>query len=102
VATIKKITNKGNSGQEYKEYRDWLKASWDAQSKENLDQLQKDIAEIIPIFSGISDNENTKHIYGKITLKKLIDFIQTNIAKEYHLGNAMGAIGIDSVHFIKE
>lgn len=102
IATIKKITNKGNSGQEYKEYRDWLKSSWDAQSKENLDQMQKDIAEIIPIFSGISDNKNTEHIYGKITLKKLIDFVQTNIAKKYNLGNAMGAIGIDSVRFIKE
>jgi len=99
IETIKRITSKGNGGQEYKEYRDWLKASWDSQSKENLDQIQKDIADIIPIFSGISDNENTKHIYGKITLKKLIDFIQTDITKAYHLGNVMGSIGIDSVKF---
>ncbi|MFA6080168.1 MAG: hypothetical protein WC753_01670 [Candidatus Gracilibacteria bacterium] len=99
IATIKKITQKGDKTLEYKE---WLKTSWDAQSKENLDQMQKDIAEIIPIFAGVSSNKNTENISGKITLKKLIDFIQIDIAKKYHLGNAMGAIGINSVKFIKE
>jgi hypothetical protein len=64
--------------------------------------MQKDIAEIIPIFAGVSSNKNTENISGKITLKKLIDFIQIDIAKKYHLGNAMGAIGINSVKFIKE
>ncbi len=96
---LKRITKKDTSE---KDYITWLKNSWDAQSKENLDQVQDDIAEIIPVFSGVSGvfgTENTKHITGKITLKSLIDFIQHDIAQEYHLGHAMGSIGIEGVQF---
>lgn len=96
---IKKITKKDKSEQDY---ISWLKNSWDAQSKDNLDKLQDDIAQIIPIFSGVSGitgTENTKHITGKITLKSLIDFIQNDIAQKYHLGHAMGSIGIEGVQF---
>lgn len=99
LETIKRITKKDSAE---KDYTTWLKSSWDAQSKENLEKVQDDIAEIIPVFSGVSGipgTENTKHITGKITLKSLIDFIQHDIAEEYHLGHAMGAIGIEGVRF---
>jgi len=99
LETIRRITKKDTSE---KNYITWLQNSWDAQSKENLDKVQKDIAEIIPIFSGVSGvagTENTKYITGKITLKSLIDFIQHDIAEEYHLGHAMGSIGIEGVQF---
>lgn len=81
---LKRITKNDTND---KDYIAWLKNSWDVASKENLEQLQDDIAEIIPIFSGVSGiygTENTKHITGKITLKSLIDFIQHDIAEEYH------------------
>ncbi len=99
LETIRRITKKDTSE---KDYITWLKNSWDSQSKENLEKVQDDIAEIIPVFSGVSGvsgTENTKHITGKITLKSLIDFIQHDIAEEYHLGHAMGAIGIEWVRF---
>lgn len=99
LETIRKITKKDTSE---KDYITWLQNSWDSQSKENLEKVQDDIAEIIPIFSGVSGiagTENTKHITGKITLKSLIDFIQHDIAEQYHLGHAVGSIGIDGVRF---
>jgi len=99
LATIRRITKKDTSE---KDFMTWLKNSWDAQSKENLEKVQSDIAEIIPIFSGVSGiagTENTKHISGKITLKSLIDFIQHDIAQEYRLGHAVGSIGIEGVRF---
>jgi hypothetical protein len=102
LETLRRITKKDTSE---KDYIVWLKNSWDAQSKENLEKVQKDIAEIIPVFSGVSGvygTENTKHITGKITLKSLIDFIQNDIAAEYHLWHAMGAIGIEWVRFDKD
>jgi len=95
LETIRRITKKDNAE---KDYISWLKESWDAQSKENLEKLQDDIAEIIPIFSGvsgISGTENTKHITGTVTLKSLIDFIQNDIAEKYHLGHAIGSVGIE-------
>lgn len=99
LETIRKITKKDTSEQNY---ITWLQNSWDSQSKENLEKVQDDIAEIIPIFSGVSGiagTENTKHITGKITLKSLVDFIQHDIAEQYHLGHAVGSIGIDGVRF---
>lgn len=101
IETVKKITEKGNSPEYENDYIGWLKSSWGAQSKDNLEKMQKDIAEIIPIFSGVSDNPNTAHIQWKITLKKFIDFIQKDITKKYHLGNAVGSIGISGVQFSK-
>lgn len=48
LATLRKITQKDTSE---KDYITWLQASWDESSKKNLDTLQEEIAEIIPIFS---------------------------------------------------
>jgi len=99
TAIIKRITTKPDDTQEYVA---WLKKSWDAQSKENLDKLQNDIAEIIPIFSGvsgISGVENTKHIVGTITLRSLIYYIQHDIAKKYNLWIAVWSIGVNGVQF---
>lgn len=102
TAIIKRITAKPD---DTLEYIAWLKKSWDAQSKENLDKLQSDIAEIIPIFSGVtgvSGSENTKHIVGTITLRSLIYYIQHDIAKKYNLWIAVGSIGVDGVQFSQD
>lgn len=99
IEIIKKITRKDTSE---KDYITWLKNSWDIQSKESLDKLQNDIAEIIPVFAWVLDvpgEENTKHITWKITLKSLINFIQYDIAREYELGHAVWSIGIEGVQF---
>ncbi len=45
---------------------------------------------------------STQDIAGKITLKSLNDYIQTNIVEKYGLANAFGQIGIDRVKFMEE
>jgi len=43
---------------------------------------------------------STESIGGKITLKSLIEYIQTNIVDQYNLSNALGQIGINTVRFL--
>lgn len=45
---------------------------------------------------------STRDIAGKITIKSLNDYIQTNIVDRFALVNAFGQIGISQVHFLPE
>ena len=98
TTTMKTISQKVGSGS----YIDWLRKSWEGQSQTELTQTLSDIAEIIPLFAGISELTSTEQIGGKITLSTLVNYIQNNIAENYGLGNALGEIGIDGVEFLPD
>lgn len=83
-------------------YIPWLEKSWSGDAESMLTKTQSDIAEVIPVFTGISEIASTQDIAGKITLKSLNDYIQTNIVEKYGLANAFGQIGIDRVKFMEE
>ena len=95
---MKNISNKVGS----ENYIPWLEKSWTGDAESSLSKTQSDIAEVIPVFTGISEVESTQNIAGKITLKSLNDYIQTNIVDQYGLSNAFGQIGIDRVKFLPE
>ena len=57
---------------------------------------------MIPVFTGISEVTSTQNVAGKITLKTLNDYIQTNIVDQYGLSNAFGQIGIERVKFLPQ
>lgn len=98
IATMKNISHKvGNE-----KYIPWLEKSWTGDAETSLNKAQSDIAEVIPVFTGISELEATRDIAGKITLKSLNDYIQTNIVEKYGLTNAFGQIGIDRVKFLTD
>lgn len=83
-----------------KPYITWLNESWTAEAQSSLAKTQSDIAEIIPVFAGISEMAGTKDIHGKITLDSLIEYIQTIIVDQFSLNNVIGEIGIDGVKFL--
>lgn len=95
---MKNISNKVGS----ENYIPWLEKSWTGDAESSLTKTQNDIAEVIPVFTGISEVSSTQNIDGKITLKTLNDYIQTNIVDQYGLSNAFGQIGIDRVKFLAE
>ncbi len=95
---MKNISNKIGNGN----YISWLEKSWTSEAESDLTKTQTDIAEIIPIFAGVAELESTQNIIGKITLKTLNNYIQTNIVEKFGLVNAFGQIGIDQVKFSKE
>ena len=66
-----------------KPYIKWLEASWTPEAQDTLAKTQSDIAEIIPLFAGISELAGTDDIHGKITLTSLIDYIQTVIVEKF-------------------
>ena len=98
INTMKSISQKVGSGT----YISWLEKSWTGEAATELTQTQADIAEIIPVFAGISEMTGTENIGGKITLTSLINYIQTNIVEQYGLSNVLGQIGIDTVRFLPE
>jgi hypothetical protein len=98
IATMKSISQKVWGGN----YITWLEKSWTGDAQTELTQTQTDIAEIIPVFAGISEVTSTESIGGKITLKSLIEYIQTNIVDQYNLSNALGQIGINAVRFLAD
>lgn len=81
-------------------YITWLNQSWTPEAQSSLAKTQSDIAEIIPVFAGISEMAGTKDIHGKITLDSLIEYIQTIIVDQFSLNNVVGEIGIDGVKFL--
>lgn len=83
-------------------YIPWLEKSWTGDAETFLTKTQSDIAEVIPVFTGISEANSTQDIAGKITLKSLNDYIQTNIVEKYGLANAFVQIGIDRGKFMEE
>ena len=98
ISTMKDISFKvGNE-----DYIPWLTKSWTADADAALTKTQSDIAEVIPVFSGIAEMTSTQDIAGKITLKTLNDYIQANIVDQFNLTNAFGEIGIDQVQFLPE
>lgn len=98
INTMKSISQKVWSGS----YISWLEKSWTGDAQTELTQTQSDIAEIIPVFAGISEAASTESIGGKITLKSLIEYVQTNIVDQYNLSNALWQIGINTVSFLAE
>lgn len=98
INTMKAISQKVGSGN----YITWLEKSWTGEAQTELTQTQTDIAEIIPVFAGISEAASTENIGGKITLKSLIEYVQTNIVDQFSLSNALGQIGINTVRFSAE
>lgn len=98
ILTMKTISQKVGSG----DYITWLEKSWTGEAQTELTQTQADIAEIIPVFAGISEVNSTESIGGKITLKSLIEYVQTNIVEQYGLSNVLGQIGINTVVFLVE
>lgn len=96
IITMKAISQKVGGG----DYMTWLEKSWTGEAQTELTQTQTDIAEIIPVFAGISEAASTENIGGKITLKSLIEYVQTNIVDQYGLSNALGQIGINTVRFL--
>jgi len=99
IVTIKSISQKVGSEDTY---IGWLEKSWTWAAQTDLSQTQTDIAEIIPVFAGVSEVSGTETIGGKITLKSLIDYIQENIVDQYNLTNALGQIGINTVQFLAD
>lgn len=95
IINMKAISQKVWSGN----YITWLEKSWTGEAQTELSQTQNDIAEIIPVFAGIAEVSSTEGIGGKITLKSLIEYIQSNIVDQYNLLNVLGQIGINSVRF---
>lgn len=98
INTMKAISQKVGNGN----YIAWLEKSWTGEAQTELTQTQADIAEIIPVFAGISEVNSTESIGGKITLKSLIEYIQSNIVDQFSLSNALGQIGINTVKFLTE
>lgn len=98
INTMKTISQKVGEGT----YINWLEKSWTGEAETELTQTQADIAEIIPVFAGISEVTSTESIGGKITLKSLIEYIQSNIVDQYSLSNVLGQIGIETVKFLPE
>lgn len=98
IAVIKNIGNKVGDGN----FVAWLEKSWTGDAETALTKTQADLAEVIPVFTGISELESTKDIWGKITLKSLNDYIQINIVDKFGLSNAFGQIGIDRVKFLPD
>jgi len=98
INTMKIISQKVGDGT----YINWLEKSWTGEAATQLTQTQSDIAEIIPVFAGISEVTSTESIGGKITLKSLVEYIQNNIVDQYNLSNVLGQIGIDTVKFLPE
>lgn len=98
INTMKTISQKVGEGT----YINWLEKSWTGEAETELTQTQADIAEIIPVFAGISEVTSTESIGGKITLKSLIEYIQSNIVDQYSLSNVLGQIGIQTVKFLPE
>lgn len=98
INTMKIISQKVGDGT----YINWLEKSWTGEAATELTQTQADIAEIIPVFAGISEVTSTESIGGKITLKSLVEYIQSNIVDQYNLSNVLGQIGIDTVKFLPE
>lgn len=98
INTMKTISQKVGEGT----YISWLEKSWSGEAQTELTQTQSDIAEIIPVFAGISEVNSTESIGGKITLKSLVEYIQSNIVEQYGLSNVLGQIGIDTVKFLPE
>ncbi len=82
---MKAISQKVGNGS----YIAWLEKSWTGEAQTELTQTQTDIAEIIPVFAGISEINSTESIGGKITLKSLIEYVQTNIVDQFSLSNAL-------------
>ncbi len=98
IITMKNISNKvGNE-----DYIPWLEKSWTPDAETALDKTQGDIAEVIPVFAGVSELASTQNVAGKITLKSLNDYIQINIVDRFNLSNAFGQIGINRVRFLKD
>lgn len=95
---MKAISQKVGNGS----YIAWLEKSWTGEAQTELTQTQTDIAEIIPVFAGISEINSTESIGGKITLKSLIEYVQTNIVDQFSLSNALGQIGINTVKFLAD
>ncbi len=79
LQTMKNISQ--NTGKE--PYITWLNQSWTPEAQSSLAKTQSDIAEIIPVFAGISEMAGTKDIHGKITLDSLIEYIQTIIVDQF-------------------
>jgi ethanolamine utilization microcompartment shell protein EutS len=98
INTMKTMSQKVGEGT----YISWLEKSWTGEAQTELTQTQSDIAEIIPVFAGISEASSTESIGGKITLKSLVEYIQSNIVDQYGLSNVLGQIGIDTVKFLPE
>lgn len=98
INTMKAISQKVGNGN----YIAWLEKSWTGEAQTELTQTQTDIAEIIPVFAGISEINSTESIGGKITLKSLIEYIQSNIVDQFSLSNALGQIGINTVKFLTD
>lgn len=98
INTMKAISQKVGNGT----YISWLEKSWTGEAQTELTQTQTDIAEIIPVFAGISEVNSTESIGGKITLKSLIEYVQTNIVDQFSLSNALGQIGINTVKFLTD
>lgn len=98
INTMKTMSQKVGDGT----YISWLEKSWTGEAATELTQTQADIAEIIPVFAGISEASSTESIGGKITLKSLVEYIQSNIVDQYGLSNVLGQIGIDTVKFLPE
>lgn len=98
INTMKTISQKVGEGT----YISWLEKSWSGEAQTELTQTQSDIAEIIPVFAGISEVTSTESIGGKMTLKSLVEYIQSNIVEQYNLSNVLGQIGIDTVKFLPE
>jgi ethanolamine utilization microcompartment shell protein EutS len=98
IVMMKSISQKVGEG----DYISWLEKSWTGDAQTDLTQTQTDIAEVIPVFAGISEISSTEKIGGKITLKSLVEYIQTNIVDQYGLSNALGQIGINTVQFLPD
>lgn len=98
IANMKIISQKTGT----QKYITWLESSWTPEAQDSLAKIQSDIAEIIPLFAGISELAATADIHGKITLASLIDYIQTVIVDKFSLGNVAGQIGIERVQFMEE
>ena len=97
IANMKIISLKTGT----QKYITWLESSWTPEAQDSLAKIQSDIAEIIPLFAGISELAATADIHGKITLASLIDYIQTVIVDKFSLGNVAGQIGIERVQFME-
>ncbi len=98
IMTMKSISQKVWDG----DYIAWLEKSWTGEAQTELTQTQTDIAEVVPVFAGISEVASTESIGGKITLKWLVEYIQTNIVDQYGLSNVLWQIGINRVQFLSE
>jgi hypothetical protein len=58
IITMKTISQKVGNGK----YINWLEKSWTGDAQTELTQTQADIAEIIPVFAGISEVTSTESI----------------------------------------